>query len=212
MPSMYLSGDFIDYFEIDERYIGFYLADVSGHGVSSAFVTVRIKSYITNMVMNYQEEKGSLILNPAALIEKMNTDLLFEKLEKHATIIYGIIDIKENKMIFSNAGQFPYPVLRSEGKSKFLETKGLPIGLIEYAKYKNNEINIPDDFFLVITSDGILELFPQKELSSKEDFLKQLVTETGFGINTLIEKSGIDSFETLPDDITILLIRRRKNE
>src|SRR5690606_34811603 len=28
-PSLYLSGDFLDYFHIDERYVVFYLADVS---------------------------------------------------------------------------------------------------------------------------------------------------------------------------------------
>ena len=37
-PSMTLSGDFLDYFEINEKYVGFYIADVSGHGVSSAIV------------------------------------------------------------------------------------------------------------------------------------------------------------------------------
>ena len=31
--------EFVDYFRVDERRIGFYLADVSGHGASSAFVT-----------------------------------------------------------------------------------------------------------------------------------------------------------------------------
>ena len=39
-PSTYLSGDFVDYFPIDDRHVGFYMADVSGHGAASAFVTV----------------------------------------------------------------------------------------------------------------------------------------------------------------------------
>src|SRR5690606_20716487 len=39
IPSLYLSGDFVDYFRVDERRVAFYLADVSGHGASSAFVT-----------------------------------------------------------------------------------------------------------------------------------------------------------------------------
>ena len=38
IPSLYLSGDFVDYFRIDEHRVAFYLADVSGHGASSAFV------------------------------------------------------------------------------------------------------------------------------------------------------------------------------
>src|SRR5690606_17049892 len=43
IPSLYLSGDFVDYFRVDDRRIAFYLADVSGHGASSAFVTVLLK-------------------------------------------------------------------------------------------------------------------------------------------------------------------------
>ena len=39
IPSLYLSGDFIDYFRVSDSQYGFYLADVSGHGASSAFVT-----------------------------------------------------------------------------------------------------------------------------------------------------------------------------
>ena len=44
--SAYLSGDFIDYFKIGNDHIVFYSADVSGHGVSSALVTILLKSFI----------------------------------------------------------------------------------------------------------------------------------------------------------------------
>ena len=46
-PSLYLSGDFLDYQRYNERYSAFYFADVSGHGASSAFVTVLLK-YLCN--------------------------------------------------------------------------------------------------------------------------------------------------------------------
>ena len=36
-PSTYLSGDFVDYFPINDRHCAFYVADVSGHGAASAF-------------------------------------------------------------------------------------------------------------------------------------------------------------------------------
>jgi len=46
-PSMYLSGDFVDFFPIDANHVGFYIADVSGHGAASAFVTVMLKTLIS---------------------------------------------------------------------------------------------------------------------------------------------------------------------
>ena len=38
-PSLYLSGDFVGYNILYDRYLVFYVADVSGHGSSSAFLT-----------------------------------------------------------------------------------------------------------------------------------------------------------------------------
>ena len=42
LPSLYLSGDFINYMSAMDDYFLFYLMDVSGHGASSAFVTVMV--------------------------------------------------------------------------------------------------------------------------------------------------------------------------
>ena len=44
LPSLYLSGDFVDYFLVGEDHAAFFVADVSGHGASSAFVTVFLKN------------------------------------------------------------------------------------------------------------------------------------------------------------------------
>ncbi|MFC6980648.1 PP2C family protein-serine/threonine phosphatase [Microbulbifer taiwanensis] len=49
-PSLYLSGDFVDYGLFGERFVAFYLVDVSGHGVSSALVTALIKHSIMHLL------------------------------------------------------------------------------------------------------------------------------------------------------------------
>ncbi|NIV97684.1 SpoIIE family protein phosphatase, partial [Candidatus Saccharibacteria bacterium] len=56
--SLYLSGDFVDYFYIDEDHLGFYIADVSGHGVPSAFVTVLLKSYMNRYLELFRQQKN----------------------------------------------------------------------------------------------------------------------------------------------------------
>lgn len=59
IPSLYLSGDFVDYFRVDERRVAFYLADVSGHGASSAFVTVLLK-FMTTRLLYESRRNGTL--------------------------------------------------------------------------------------------------------------------------------------------------------
>lgn len=55
-PSEFMSGDFIDYFSIDDERVGFYIADVSGHGVASAFVTVYLKRFMSTCLDAYLRE------------------------------------------------------------------------------------------------------------------------------------------------------------
>ena len=50
IPSLYLSGDFIDYAFLEQRYYAFYLADVSGHGSAPAFVTIWLKNLVSQLV------------------------------------------------------------------------------------------------------------------------------------------------------------------
>jgi len=54
IPSVILSGDFIDYFELSDHRLLFYIADVSGHGASSAFVTVLLKSLSRRLHKEYE--------------------------------------------------------------------------------------------------------------------------------------------------------------
>ena len=92
LPSLYLSGDFVDYFKISNSAYGFYIADVSGHGASSAFVTVMLKSFMTQM------QGTPLITQPDIILKKLGEELLKAQLGKYLTMIYGIIDIDNNKI------------------------------------------------------------------------------------------------------------------
>jgi len=52
IPSLFLSGDFVDYFPITGDKVVFYIADVSGHGASSAFITVLLKNLSNRLRRN----------------------------------------------------------------------------------------------------------------------------------------------------------------
>ncbi len=75
LTSQYLSGDFVDYFAIDGDHLGFYIADVSGHGVSSAFVTVMLKSYIGRYRELHRQNRDKGILNPAETLGRLNREI-----------------------------------------------------------------------------------------------------------------------------------------
>ncbi len=206
--SMYLSGDFLDYFEIDEERVGFYMADVSGHGISSAFITVLLKNFIDTQLENYWNEGDSLILRPYLLVKKLNSEILRENFGKYLTIFYGVLDQTRNTMRYTNCGQFPYPLLRENGKIKPLEPAGTPVGLFVEPEFIEDHISVGSDSCLLIISDGILELLPQASVKEKRNLIRHIFSRPDINLQELTEQLGLSRQYSFPDDITFLMLKR----
>lgn len=208
IPSLYLSGDFVDYFRVDEHRIGFYLADVSGHGASSAFVTVLLKFMTTRLL--YESRRGRTLraFKPSEVLDHINRGLINCKLGKHVTMLGGVIDQERNVLHYSIGGHLPMPVLYTGGSARYLEGKGLPVGLFVEATYDNYEIDLPESFSLTLLSDGILDLLPGDTLKEKEAGLPGLVTDAGGSLEGLQRVLGLADLEDMPDDIAVLVLSR----
>ncbi len=204
LPSRCLSGDFVDYMNLDDNYIVFYSADVSGHGVSSALVTVLLKGFMKMYFENYNLLKINTILKPAKMLKALNRELLAESLEKHITLFYGVIDISKSILQYGYAGQYPFPVLWEHDKIEVIRGKGFPIGLFPYAEYDVYTKNLNNNFRLSVFSDGIMDILEQQNNNHKIEFLKTLKSEDLMNnfVNHLMRT------EAFPDDITILTITR----
>lgn len=208
IPSLYLSGDFVDYFRLDQHRIAFYLADVSGHGASSAFVTVLLK-FMTTRLLYESRRNGELPdFKPSAVLAHINRGLINCKLGKHVTMVGGIIDQLTNRLTYCIGGHLPLPVLYSEGKSRFLDGKGLPVGLFEEAVHEDHVLDLPDSFSLTMLSDGILEVLPGDSLKDKEASLPGLISAAGGALEGMFGTLGLASIEEIPDDIAVLVLSR----
>ncbi|AOE85868.1 two-component system response regulator RssB [Pseudomonas sp. TCU-HL1] len=208
IPSLYLSGDFVDYFRVDERRVAFYLADVSGHGASSAFVTVLLKFMTTRLL--YESRRNGMLpeFKPSEVLGHINRGLINTKLGKHVTMLGGVIDEESGKLTYSIGGHLPLPVLYSEGKASYLAGKGLPVGLFEEASYDDRVIDLPPSFSLTLLSDGILDLLPGDTLKDKEAALPEMVCEAGGSLDGLRQVFGLASLGEMPDDIALLVLSR----
>lgn len=208
LTSQYLSGDFVDYFAIDGDHLGFYIADVSGHGVSSAFVTVMLRSYMGRYRELRRQNRDRGILNPAETLSRLNREIFGCHMDKYLTMFYGVIDWAKNQLRYSSGGQFPFPILFDGEKTGYIGKKSLPIGLFDFASYQTESLELPQRFVLALISDGILETLPQATLRDKQAFLLSLISNVDLDIKTLIQALGLDQAGPLPDDVTLLLIKR----
>ncbi|MFA5498395.1 MAG: fused response regulator/phosphatase [Candidatus Cloacimonadia bacterium] len=214
IPTIDSSGDFIDYFTIDDNHFGFYIADVAGHGVAAAFLTVILKTLITLYQKQYHQLQDDSILHPERMLELLNQEIVVEDYQKHITIFYGIIDTKENVLTFANAGIYPFPILLTENEKSFIKHRGLPLGFIDEAKYHEERLKLPERFSILCFTDGILEIISGEDPELNKQELKSFINDLNSDENDILAKvdDRISSFNSsvIPDDISFLLIKRER--
>lgn len=207
LPSLYLSGDVVDYFTISENQLGFYIADVSGHGASSAFVAVMIKTLFDQMLHSYRHNQTDVILQPKKLCQVANKYLIKANLGKYLTMVYGVLDTQTNELKYSVAGHYPCPVLVTPQKTEFLNKKAFAIGMVKQATYQETVIDFPPDATLALFSDGLLEEIAGEDLEDKERILLNRL-KPGVSIANLLAQFNLEEECMRVDDITMLLISR----
>jgi len=210
IPSLELSGDFVEYFAITPDIYGAYIADVSGHGASSAFITVLLKSIIGRFQSYYQTNNDETILQPANIMQILSNEIHSANLSKYITLIYGVLNIKTNDFTYGVGGHYPNPILlSSSGDAKYLEGRGFPIGIVAAAQYQIQTVTLQQGDHLVMFSDGIMEIFmPGLNLEQKENELLKAIKNNKNNIPAILQTCGLtnDENKALIDDLTILVI------
>ncbi len=209
IPSLYLSGDFTDYFTVGDAFIAFFMADVSGHGSSSAFTTVLLKNLFARKRSDFLRRHDDTVLSPVAMLERANKELLDLAVGKFATMVVGLLDMENNTLRYSVAGHLPQPVLVSREGARYLRGEGPAVGLMEEAQFVEHLIDLPDSFMLALFSDGILEILPPKNLVAKEKYFLEVFEQAAETPEEMVTRLGLDRVATAPDDIAALFISKR---
>ncbi len=175
-PCDKLAGDFLDIFAFNERYLGCYLFDVSGHGAPAALmssaVSQTLKPILNETCLTSQINKshassshdGLMINSPSQVAESLNEIFPFDpKIGKYFTLIYGVFDRSLNQLRFTSAGHPPPVILYSSGKIELAKiSPGFPIGLIpknnsRYEQYTEVVLTLNPGDRVIFYSDGVLE-------------------------------------------------------
>ena len=208
MPSLLLSGDFVEYFSVGEDHVVFFLADVSGHGASSAFVTVLLKNMFARKRSDFIHRKDATILSPGGMLDVANRNLINTEIGKHATLCVGVINRKTDTLVYSVGGHLPLPIMCASNECIYLQCEGMPVGLFESAEYAEKTVKLPKSFALTLFSDGILEVLGTKGLVEQENHLLSQLESCPTNIEALSETLKLDDVVDAPDDITMLLITK----
>ncbi|MGH1464025.1 MAG: SpoIIE family protein phosphatase [Cognatishimia sp.] len=216
--SGHVGGDLVGHFPIDKHRIGLFAFDVSGHGVSSALMTARLAGLLSsssperNVAMRPTSDGTYAPLPPAEVIAYLNGQFLDEiETELYFTMMLAVVDLRSGKVVLSQAGH-PHPMVqRGDGSLEQRGPGGLPVGLIEQAKFEDFEIYLRPGDRLLILSDGVIECPNPDGVMLDEEGLERIVSklkaQSGEAflesfIWYLQEYSGAKGF---PDDISGVL-------
>jgi serine phosphatase RsbU (regulator of sigma subunit) len=206
LPAEWVSGDIYNIVRIDEQHIGFYVADVVGHGIPAALLTIFVKQAL---VMRETIESNYRIFSPAEVMKNLNARMAAQKLSGYqfATCCYCLLNIKTLQLTYARAGH-PYPVLiRPQEQPRQLEIRGSLLGVFKNSEYIQETVQLEPGDKLLLYSDGIENFIGNFDevtgFRFSEEFcdIKDLPIPEMFGkLNSLAQSKKINPSEV--DDIT----------
>ena len=166
-----VGGDYYDFFKIDKNHLGFAIADVSGKGISSALFAVVNQTLLKSLAFNFLSPKKCIeSLNKACSIN--NSDCMF------ATLFYGVLNLTNGRLTYTNAGHIPPYVLNpKEGIKTLSPTGDIPVGVKQNSLFNENTINLNKGEFLFLYTDGVTEANNPKGEDFGEENLKKLLSQ-----------------------------------
>jgi len=226
-PADDLAGDLIGVFPIENNYLGFYLIDVSGHGIPPAMLSVYLHNRLQpekmpgNLIYKKNAATKEYELNsPAEIIAQLNRGFEAEKHNMlYFTIVLGIINSENGHGQLCQGGH-PYPLKAdSENKINQLGNGGFPIGLMEDAEYENISFSLSKGEKLLFYSDGIIECMDNTQNQFGIDKLKTCFLELCQNNQDNISDKIINSLQkwqseddspnhSFEDDVSLLLIEK----
>jgi sigma-B regulation protein RsbU (phosphoserine phosphatase) len=216
LPAEWVSGDIYDIARIDENHIGFYVADVVGHGIPAALLTIFVKQAL---VMRQTAGNSYHVFSPAEVMKNLNLRMIEQEFSgfQFITCCYCLLNINSLELTYSRAGH-PYPVLiRDRQTPQQLESHGSLLGVFDRAEFSQQTIQLqPKDKFLLY-SDGAEPFFGgfseargfsySREFCEIKDLPLDKMTER---FSQLVQNRKSASGET--DDITLLGLEILQND
>lgn len=200
-----IGGDFFDAWEEGGR-VTFVMADISGHGASSALLMAVCKGLLYSL--------GKTHPSPAEAVERLNR-MLYAMLDEgdldmFVTMAYATVDRERNELSLVSAGHAPVYIIRPHGIES-LESTGPALGFLESFDWRVEKRPFSPGDTLFLLTDGLLELRSPEGGFFGEERLKELLrpeTPPKDMIGEIIEIALPFCKGVITDDLAMLAARR----
>jgi phosphoserine phosphatase RsbU/P len=153
-PARGVSGDYIDYFEMNDGNLGLAVGDVRGKDVPAALLTSSLHSMIRALRFERTFSLKTLVQD----IDHLFSDICPDNC--YATLFVGEYDPTSARLHYVNAGHEPPLVLHKQGshfRTSFLEASGPVIGMLRESTYREGVVSLSPGDLLVAYTDGLCD-------------------------------------------------------
>jgi len=205
-----VSGDFLDFYSMEDDRFGVSVGDVSGHGIETAIVMGMAK-----MALRVRSQ----VLGPVRdVVICANRDLFAElKRQAFVTGVFAAIDRRTKKMSYVRAGHTKPILRRANGEVMELEAGGLPFGIDGGARFaaglEEQEVQLGTGDLLFLYTDGLSEATAAGEQYGTERLKETLRTappELPAAAVLAVVVASLDRFlagAPLGDDLTAVCLK-----
>lgn len=209
-PAKEVGGDFYDYFLINEDKLAVVIADVSGKGIPAALFMMITKTLLKNLALSNKDL--------AEVFEKANNSLCENNdAGMFVTAFLGVLDLKNGKLSYVNAGHNSPCLRRSGGNFEWLPLKrNFVLAGMDGLCFADQEIEFNKGDTLFMYTDGVTEAVNKKlELFSDRRLLDHLNNHANDSVLQAMDivesvKQRVDGFAEgaeQADDITMLCLK-----
>tara|TARA_B110000444_G_scaffold69989_1_gene65799 strand:- start:308 stop:2311 length:2004 start_codon:yes stop_codon:yes gene_type:complete len=205
-PAKDVSGDYYDYYQVNDNEIYFILGDVTGKGIKAGILMANAASVFRSLA-----KMESSIAKTALYMNNQVKDSSYQAM--FITVILGRINLEKKEMEFINMGHEPMMVLDKNFNFEYIKSTLPPMGLMpvkDESFFKTSIMNISDKTILIYT-DGVTEGYVDEgkelEVDGLENEIKKLNTTSPEAIITHTTKILTEKGFNLRDDVTALGIK-----
>lgn len=207
-PAREVGGDYFDWVPLPNGSIGCVVADVSGKGMPAALLMAQLQA-----AFKAQAQTGL----PAEQVLSAVNMFLGNTMEpdRFVTLFYAVVDPKNNRLVYANAGHNPALLWHKDGSSDWLGEGGLMLSPVSMLPYESYAVPFGPGDGLVVYTDGVSEAEAASGQQWGEDNLHAVVLQNRGETAQVISQRinlALEAFvagNEQSDDITLAVIVRR---
>lgn len=203
VPSNEIGGDFYDCVEYGGT-LWFLIADVSGHGIAAAMVSLLLKGMFRDLIPDTPQ--------PGLLLKRLNQKFIeiFEGSHDYTVSAFSGC-VSHGSLFYANAGH-PYPLAyRPAGQEPAaLRQNGMVLGALAEAEYRSERVGFQEGDWLITYTDGVFGKKYGNRATAFQGLLETLgrrAKESGGSppdlIGRMVQEAGGHT-----DDVSMMILRK----